>query len=354
MEPKKYEYIDSLRGIAILLVIIVHVGYIMEFTMQYFPQGLITFVFYCQYGVQLFFIVSAFTLTISHYNRKEEDKKNKKFFIRRFFRIAPLFYVAALFNAFNEIGWNFSNIGDISLLKLFTSFTFTSTLFPESVGGYVPGGWTISVEFLFYLILPLILLKVKSLNSSLVFVSLSYLLPALYIFFNVADKFYISYFTLLYQLPIFALGILAYWLLNDKERKVKGYTFLLLAATIFLSIYVDFPMHYIHGLVFVMLLLGLSIHSYKLLSNKITARVGLVSYSMYIVHFIVIGVFNKLKFTQIIEITNLTTSLINFVIMYLMVCTVTFIISSLTYKFIEVPGQNLGRKLIKRLNTSKS
>src|SRR4030088_3596129 len=91
---KKYNWIDFGRGIAILLVIMVHTG-------QSFASSnlLRSFTESGMMGVQLFFILSAITLFNSYNNRYEKDgtDRNKYFFIRRFFRIAPLYYFFAVF-----------------------------------------------------------------------------------------------------------------------------------------------------------------------------------------------------------------------------------------------------------------
>src|SRR5947209_6454020 len=79
-------YIDILRGIAIFGVIAVH-------SHQYITglSWVISWVFnYGQLGVQLFFVASAVTLCLSMNGRKENSSHN--FYIRRFFRIAPLYY----------------------------------------------------------------------------------------------------------------------------------------------------------------------------------------------------------------------------------------------------------------------
>lgn len=47
-----------------------------------------------QRGVALFFIVSAFTLFLSYDNRKEERHPTRNFFIRRFFRLAPMAFLS--------------------------------------------------------------------------------------------------------------------------------------------------------------------------------------------------------------------------------------------------------------------
>ena len=82
----KFEYIDLLRGLAILGVIAVHsqeqIPTLFQLTSSIFNYG--------QLGVQLFFVASALTLCLSMTERKEATPVN--FYIRRFFRIAPLYY----------------------------------------------------------------------------------------------------------------------------------------------------------------------------------------------------------------------------------------------------------------------
>jgi peptidoglycan/LPS O-acetylase OafA/YrhL len=352
MDTKKYEYIYSLRGIAILLVLFVHVGYAMDYTMQYFNQRLLFLVFSGKYGVQLFFIVSAFTLTLSHYNRLDKPHKNRNFFIRRFFRIAPMFYLALIYHALRNIDWNLANIGELSLLKLITTFTFTITLLPEKIGEYVPGGWTISVEFLFYLLIPFICNKIKSSNSSILLVLTSILIVGVYQHF-LSEYINISYFSIFIQFPVFAMGILAYWILNDKAKVIKPETILLTVITMLIFCFVELPEHIMFSAVGFILLLTLSIYPYKALSNKVIATVGTVSYSMYFIHFIVIAVFNNLGINQFISVANLPLSLINFLLIYIVITIITFLIAKITYRIVEVPGQNLGRKLIKKLDQQK-
>ena len=70
MVNEKYDWINALRGYAILLVILVHSS------QYFFVSGFINKI--CQrgdLGVQLFFILSSFTLFNSYSNRKSEDKK---------------------------------------------------------------------------------------------------------------------------------------------------------------------------------------------------------------------------------------------------------------------------------------
>src|SRR5580658_7481349 len=87
---RHFDYIDALRGYAILMVIAVH-------TAQSFPDlpnPLAEVLKQGARGVQLFFVTSALTLSMSWVARHESAAD---FYTRRLFRIAPMFWIAIVF-----------------------------------------------------------------------------------------------------------------------------------------------------------------------------------------------------------------------------------------------------------------
>src|SRR5690349_9856042 len=76
-----YPGLDALRGLAILLVLLYH-----YFA---FPIGWI--------GVDLFFVLSGFLITKSLLQLKEEPSYFQRFFVRRVFRIFPVYYLTLVF-----------------------------------------------------------------------------------------------------------------------------------------------------------------------------------------------------------------------------------------------------------------
>jgi peptidoglycan/LPS O-acetylase OafA/YrhL len=91
-EPTHYAYIDAIRGIAFLSVLVSHgaisVGHF--YATNLLSQGV--------FGVQLFFLASAITLCHSMHERQKVDKFPVfYFYLRRLFRIAPLFWIALAF-----------------------------------------------------------------------------------------------------------------------------------------------------------------------------------------------------------------------------------------------------------------
>ena len=87
MQPKKLHFIDSLRGLAALYVVLHHIAYAIG-DKVIVPRWLEPLAFLGSSGVTLFFVVSAFTLCLSMEARQEgELQPLTNYFIRRFFRI---------------------------------------------------------------------------------------------------------------------------------------------------------------------------------------------------------------------------------------------------------------------------
>ncbi|BES60615.1 acyltransferase family protein [Dysgonomonas capnocytophagoides] len=356
MEPKKFEYIDSLRGIAILLVVGVHIlTYFKGNTSEFFPPLLTEYIYDFRCGVSLFFIVSAYTLAMSHDRRSDEKYASRNFFIRRFFRIAPIYYLAII--CIYLYRYNFNVADFIEGTKSFwfvSNFLFINTLSPHIIGIIVPGGWSVSVEFMFYILFPILTIWVKNTNRSLLFFCIMITIAALFHYIYKDDpllsKFEFMEINFLYQIPIFFLGIFAYHIIQKKDYRINPVTILFAAAIIIMFAHIDYPYYFPWIIAFTVLLVVQSKYSLKIFSNKILAQIGKVSFSMYIIHFFVIQILESLGFVQIIPITNLASSLLNFCMLYLAVALITFLIANITYKLIEIPGQNLGKKIIKKLD----
>ncbi len=358
MEPKKYEYIDSLRGIAVIVVVLVHVLLSNLPVWQYFPEVLqysMPRIIHC---IQLFFIVSAFTLTISYYSRKNEKNATLNFLIRRFFRVAPMYYIAIVYFTFDQfLGFNFTemNLSDVPLKGLVSSILFLNGLFPAWINSYVPGGWTVTVEFMFYFTMPFICRYINNLDKSIIFVLVTLLFSSLlnYVLADSSfDKYDFLYYYFPNQLPVFALGILTYWLLNSNLNSIKANTWLFIIIIVAFYSYVSVPSHVLDAFLFLLLILLLNKCPYRFISNKLFANIGKCSFSLYLIHFALLSFFTRLDILEygFLEVNSSFMALLNFLILYILVLGCSFIIAHFTYKYIEVPGQNIGRKLIKKLN----
>ncbi len=361
---KKYEYIDSLRGLAILGVIFVHTSQ----SVTGLHPLLISICNYGKHGVQLFFFLSAYTLCLSREGRENEIDANRKYFVRRFFRIAPLYYFGIILYGIiyllkhEEILTSFQVNTEYSAYKVIRHMTFTQSLSPDVIFGVVPGGWSIGTEMLFYLIFPflydkisiirskylLILLPLGTVIMSFVFFrSLPHLFPPLS-----KHDFNFYYCTILNQLPIFLLGISFFVLLSDKVfEKSTGWLFLGLFF-LFTGILI-FVKHHDHSDIslfpffascsFVCLFFAFKTLSF--LNTVFIQWIGRISFSVYLFHFIFAwgisnyinaALFGKMNSAAILAICIITT------------VAGSLLVATLTKLLIEDKGIALGSKIIKR------
>ena len=142
---KKLEFIDALRGLAILGVIMVHTGHSIGSSGSNLVDDIVGS---GARGVQLFFIASAFTLFRSYKNRSViEHHTIANFFIRRFFRIAPMYYIGIFYYLFQrKLEQNFGVPVNSTNLCVASNFLFLHGVSPNWINSLVPGGWSITVE----------------------------------------------------------------------------------------------------------------------------------------------------------------------------------------------------------------
>jgi peptidoglycan/LPS O-acetylase OafA/YrhL len=296
---KKYDFIDALRGIAILGVILVHSSQLVE------PSNakLLWLMGQGSKGVQLFYVTSAVTLCMSWVARSSRETfPIRNFYIRRFFRIAPMFYIAILIYIF-LIGFSPSYWAPNGIEWWFVPITaaFLHGFHPETITSVVPGGWSIAVEMSFYLILPFLLPHIKTLKSCAFFFFISLVLSAInllvtpHIFSYPESQQYLlkhfSFFNFLGQLPVFAIGIFAYLVLNKKyPRKqiaiVCGLFFVVLLSLLYLVFKLpsnfiadNIQPHLISSVLFCIFMILLANYPTRLFVNKITTTFGKLSFS---------------------------------------------------------------------------
>ena len=149
-EPSRLPSLDLLRGLSILGVIAVH-------TAAAIPTGigsLDSVLAAGRFGVQLFFFVSAYTMCYMWQKRQGEATPVRNFYLRRFLRIAPLFWLAiAFYFALSK------QTLAASWTQLLLSSSFLHGFFPQAINAIVPGGWSIAVEMSFYAFFPLLIIR---------------------------------------------------------------------------------------------------------------------------------------------------------------------------------------------------
>ncbi|MDB5117575.1 MAG: cellulose-binding, family [Mucilaginibacter sp.] len=356
---KKLDYIDALRGLAVLGVMMTHTAQYGSFNV---PDILKHITDEGSAGVQLFYIASAFTLFLSFKSRSQKEASPvRNFFIRRFFRIAPMYYIGIVYYLFqNGMGPSYF-LGDqtnITPLNITANFLFLHGFYPYWINSVVPGGWSIAVEMTFYAILPFLFLRIKNINQAFNFVVISIVIRTLINMLCTAHPLINDgtlwnnylYFYFPNHLPVFALGIMTYFIICEEGsvHNLSGKTLLLFSSMALLQLGTGhnglFSDVIYYGLAFSILCIALSKYRFTVIVNPVIKYIGQLSFSMYLVHFAVLKLLEKLNFLDYFN-----NGILNYACRYIIVVLLSMLISSVFYKLIEVPFQNIGKRIIKKL-----
>lgn len=363
---ERYDYIDALRGVAILAVLFNHVHESVEhvYSLQ-LPTWLNLIQIQGARGVQLFYIISAFTIFLTYSKRVGKEKQLvSNFFIRRFFRIAPLFYLCIILYSLRMVF--FTGFGDFTICKSVSAITFTNSFHYDWINGIIPGSWSVAIEFVFYLLVPLLFLFITDIRKALIFIAIALIFSRrfslLLIKFGVIDitnKDQVAYLFLYLptQLPFFILGIILYFLIyqkdfsfkNPEERKKYGYAFFALFAFFFISFCIDgydfyLPYYFYYGLVFFVLCYALYLFPIKIIVNKFFTHFGKISFSVYLIHYLFYPIMQYI-------VINLNKHHFNnaygiFAILFLAFIALSLIFGTVSYYFIEKPFIKIGNQII--------
>ena len=192
IKPLYFKNLDTLRFISFLLVFWQHSFSLSFYNMSQIPvinTLIVNLTFFTGgWGVHIFFVISGFLITFLML--KEQHEKGeiniKHFYLRRIFRIWPLYYLVLLYGIF-------------ILPHVFKEFTFSGSLFyklaflnnfdmqPSNIGI----AWSVAVEEQFYLFWPLVFILLGN-KKLILFCCLSVFSYS--IFFNLTDTSPVYYF----------------------------------------------------------------------------------------------------------------------------------------------------------------
>jgi peptidoglycan/LPS O-acetylase OafA/YrhL len=354
--------IESLRAYAAVSIIFFH---LVGSGGVFLPKSLSIIGTHFAFGVPLFFVVSGFSLAYGYFGRLHGERELSVYFTRRFTRIAPLFYVVLVFQLINV--WFEAGVA-FTPLDVLLNVVFVFNLVPHLADGIVPASWTIGVEMLFYAIFPLTLILCRNLT-----ISALALLVAIVVGTSTtldlqpfeAQHAGFVYHNLVSQLPYFMWGILAFHahrLLAPKLRPQMARRIcwaLCIAGIAGVVAMMDWTALYMFfwarglrpgwdalwGIPFGLLCVAMALHPSRLLSNAVTRYLGKISFSIYLVHPTVLYKLGNAGFYQwIYDGTPKHPALAYFVCLGISIGIIVAI-ASVTFRFIEQPGMNLGKRL---------
>ena len=279
--------INGLRAIAVVAVMLFH------FNPEWVPGGFA--------GVDVFFVISGFLMTGIIFRGFEKDNFSiLKFYIARASRIIPALIALCAFLLI--IGWfvltpaDYRNLG----INSAASSIFISNIIYWLESGYFAPGvennlllhtWSLSVEWQFYLIYPVILVflsKIFSINlikKLLVIATVVGFGYALYASMNSPSS---AYYLLPSRFWEMCIGGLAYlYPINITHKKrVEGVGLLLILASVFIVSETDLWPGYMSLLPVIgtYLVIISNAGSSFITTNRVSLFIGKISYSVYLWH----------------------------------------------------------------------
>ncbi|HWA20002.1 MAG TPA: acyltransferase [Devosia sp.] len=168
--PSKLPWLQALRAIAALLVVVAHAIYTLN-ERAGLPAGYLPAAGWIgTAGVAIFFAISGFIMTHITEGEFQRAGASRDFIVRRLVRIVPLYWLATIIYC----GKLFIEGGLPPALDLVRSFLFIPYLDATNAVRPVYGlGWTLDYEMYFYLALALALLLPRRIGLTLASVALA-------------------------------------------------------------------------------------------------------------------------------------------------------------------------------------
>ena len=316
--------LDSLRGVAIALVMLVHAEGVVNFGHPYAvnasPPFLRSLIVAGHTGVSLFFVLSAFLLARPFLAEIAGGPTvdRGRYFLRRFWRIMPLYALAVAITTFVVARQPADLLRGLPYLCLLNFTVTAETRIAPLVSGV---WWSLSTEWQFYLLLPLLPLALRSRRSRWIAALIGLAYVAAYVAFvqrHLSLGSRLTDFTLQHTIfgraPVFLWGIAAAFVYERWGRRIRAWatrtrwvyawgadvTFFvlvlallagfgsLMAAYDYVALESTHPAwHVVEGAVWALVLLFCllaPLRARALMRGGRLAALGTVSYSVYLLH----------------------------------------------------------------------
>ena len=345
--------LQSLRGIGAVAVVVAHclVSYDVPPWFIQFQKVLAN----GQAAVVVFFVLSGYVLTRSLQKARFNRDNVLRFYVQRMFRLYPAIWAASALGLAYLFALHWQIPPDRpgpAIRHAFRPDRFDALHIVASIAGMttfiVPQLWTIFVEIVASLALPGI--AFAALYRKRLF---AYLLAlALMVSFAVPNTYYHTTMYLVDFVVGAGLaipGLAATLFQNAPARSVVAAGFLIFACTQFLPFDYYSPVIHLVEMTAATLIIGVLIGAagrVHLLRSRFLLFLGDISYSIYLLHFVVLCTVIK-GFTLLQEAVSARVDTITLAVALACVtCAVTVLLAWLTFTYIEKPGIKLGRQVL--------
>lgn len=340
------------RGFAALLVVLFHfsfmyVGKVEPFNTAFLNGG---------FGVDLFFLISGFIITFV------TTKKGKvsKFFLKRFFRIYPLFLFILVISSLFLIRYNVHPLWSMVKSGMFILQDYNKPA-PEFDFNFIGPAWTLSYEIWFYFVFGAAMMinhKNRVFIASSILLAQVFLLQLIFtgsISLNstyvaaLGDSSYVDHALKFFSTSLHLEFLLGMWICEVfirgwmKAGRITSFAFI--ALLVMLSGWLYFSeVVYGYGLTqFNLIALPLFIaiimceSNFKIVNSRIMSFLGDISFSIYITHFFIMYLLLEHPPFFWSDSGNLTKLLTSTILAIAFAYTL--------HKLVELPFIKIGRKL---------
>jgi len=347
-KPIYFKGLNGVRAIASLLVVIWHTDQFVEL-FGLAPKG-----FYstgmASRAVDIFFVLSGFLITYLLFVEKEKTKSInfKKFYLRRIFRIWPIYYLITfitLILVYFDIVPKPDSMFEGTLLCVFmlANIAYALKIAMPSIRPL----WSVGVEEQFYLIWPHIIKRSSNyLKVFIVFYILIFVIKIFAFMFLRNDFPLWVHFLYDFRLNIMAFGAIgAFLVYNNKKILQLAYRkeVQVLAWSVLVYSCLVKPIHIytiidseINSVFYLIIILNVATNNKSLISleKKALNFIGKISYGIYVYHLTVIYVLAYF----------FKDGKINYIVVHLLTLVITILIAKLSYHYFEMPFLKMKKK----------
>lgn len=345
----KLPALHGLRGLAALAILLFHlvwVGHVAP------PQWLSFSLVQFSFAVQMFFVLSAFSLATSHFAR---PATTAQYFIKRYFRLAPLFACLVVFQTIKTGDAQPANIAlNLSLLFAFVPSVGLS-------GSIVLGGWSVGVEMVFYILLPVMFVFCGARRAGILFASAALVSYAasLEILSHPGTARFILTAPVVY-FASFAAGFFAFFLHRDHDWSRWRMALLIAAIALLNWLVVGDDYTGLHAReqpnviamlapTFAVLCLWQAAFPSRLLTNALMQYLGDRSYGIYLLQFpVIVFLEEQGAYARLLTEFHGAGASAYFVCLAATLLLLLGVVE-VGYRLIELPGIALGRRVSKAL-----